>query len=632
MLQHQARHVPQLVRQPLTLLDRAPAEADVLGRGHLQQPVAGRVGAVPIDRLERVDPGAEALRHPPAVDGEHGRGDDHVGERDVAAEEEAGEEHPVLPQADDLAGGDVHVTRVVARELGGLRRPAERGDRPQRRREPGVEDVLAPLGRPEPGAALGAAVGRRPGDRDVTVGAAPDRQLMTPPELPREAPVGRVLERVGREAMLARRVEARPPLLQRVDRGGGELIHPTPPLAPDERLDPRVAALAGADRVPVALAALEPVVGAQPVEDLLLGRLLRQPLVLRPGGRVHPAVVADHHDRRTVGPDDAAVPPDLEVRRVVAGRDLQRAGAELRLDAGVREHRHHPADHRDDDLLADRVPVAGIVRMHGDGHVGEDRRRASRRDGDRAGAVDEGVADVRQRVVLLDVLDLEIGERGPVMRAPVDDPVGLVDPAAIPEKDEVGHDGLDVGVVHGETLARVVERAAETAELAHDHPAGAVEPLPRPLDEGLAADLLARRALGDQLLLDHVLGRDACVVVARLPERVEAPHPVPADEGVLHRAVQGVPEVELAGDVRRRHADDEALAPTGPGTGPVEAFCLPGLLPAPFDVVRLVPRLHHRSASLASRAGSPGSRPGRVGVRQTLRRARPRGRDRRRRR
>ena len=108
----------------------------------------------------------------------------------------------------------------------------------------------------------------------------------------------------------------------------------------------------------------------------------------------------------------------------------------------------------------------------------------------------------------------------------------------------------------------------------------------------LAADLLPRRALGDQLLLDHVLGRDAGVVVAGLPERVEAAHAVPADQAVLHRAVERVAHVELAGDVRRRHADHERLVAPRAGAGPVEALGLPELLPARLDPVRVVPRIH----------------------------------------
>ncbi|MDQ4018358.1 MAG: class I tRNA ligase family protein, partial [Actinomycetota bacterium] len=42
---------------------------------------------------------------------------DHIGERDVAHDLEPRPDHPVLPEADDLARGRVDVARVVAREL-----------------------------------------------------------------------------------------------------------------------------------------------------------------------------------------------------------------------------------------------------------------------------------------------------------------------------------------------------------------------------------------------------------------------------------------------------------------------------------------------------------------------------------
>ena len=236
------------------------------------------------------------------------------------------------------------------------------------------------------------------------------------------------------------------------------------------------------------------------------------------------------------------VAADLEVERIVAGRDLERAGAELAVDPLVRDDRHAPLDVRDDHLAADRVAVARVVRVHRDGDVGEDRRRPHGRDRDAvaAVAVRERVADREERVVHLLVHDLEVGDRRLVERAPVDDAVRAVDPAAIPEPDEERHHRADVVVVHREPLARVVERAAEAAVLAHDRAAGLLEPLPRALDERLAPEVLSREALLRELLLDDVLRRDAGVVVARLPERVEAAHPVPADEDVLERAVERV--------------------------------------------------------------------------------------------
>ena len=82
------------------------------------------------------------------------------------------------------------------------------------------------------------------------------------------------------------------------------------------------------------------------------------------------------------------------------------------------------------------------------------------------------------------------------------------------------------------------------------------------------------------------------MVVARLPERVVALHAVPADEDVLERAVQRVAHVEVAGDVRRRDADDVGLVAARAGSGRVEALVLPGLLPARLDALGLVQRIH----------------------------------------
>src|SRR5581483_10647983 len=154
-------------------------------------------------------------------------------------------------------------------------------------------------------AALGASVGGRPGAGQVAVGARPDRDLVAPPELARDAPVGRLLERLDREAVLRLGVVADAALAQRLDRRPGQLVHPAPPLGRDERLDARVAALARADRVPVALAPLELPPLLEPGDDAAIGFALVEPL----------EALGDH---AAVGPDDrergqVVVAPDLEV-------------------------------------------------------------------------------------------------------------------------------------------------------------------------------------------------------------------------------------------------------------------------------------------------------------------------------
>ena len=242
--------------------------------------------------------------------------------------------------------------------------------------------------------------------------------------------------------------------------------------------------------------------------------------------------------------------------------------------------------------------------MHRHGDVGEDRRRTDGRDRDVPRTVGERVARVGERVVHVLVDDLEVGDRGLVEGAPVDDPVRAVEPAALPQVDEEPHHGLDVRVVHREPLAVVGERRAQAAELAHDRPAGALEVIPDALDERLPAELLPRRPLAQELLLDDVLRRDPGVVVAGLPERVEALHPVPADEHVLDRAVERVAHVQRAGDVRRRHGDHERLVAPRAGAGAEETFVLPRPLPAFLDAPRLVPRIH-RTAILRRRCLPP---------------------------
>src|SRR5262249_60473534 len=101
-------------------------------------------------------------------------------------------------------------------------------------------------------------VGRWAGADAVAVRAGPDGDLVPPPEWARHTPVGCLLERLDRKAVLALGVEADPPRTQRLDGGAAELVHPAPPLWRHERLDPGVAALAGRHRVAGALPAVRP--------------------------------------------------------------------------------------------------------------------------------------------------------------------------------------------------------------------------------------------------------------------------------------------------------------------------------------------------------------------------------------
>src|SRR5262249_43975696 len=111
----------------------------------------------------------------------HERVDDDVREGNVAHQLEAGEDHPVLPEADDVPRGRVQIAGIEGAQVLGVVRPTQGRERPQPRREPRVEHVLAPnqLVR-APLATRGRLVF---GARPVTVWTLPERKLVAPPDL-----------------------------------------------------------------------------------------------------------------------------------------------------------------------------------------------------------------------------------------------------------------------------------------------------------------------------------------------------------------------------------------------------------------------------------------------------------------
>ena len=273
--------------------------------------------------------------------------------------------------------------------------------------------------------------------------------------------------------------------------------------------------------------------------------------------------------------------PTSKSLKSCAGRDLHRARALLRVGIFVGDDRDAAADERQDRELADQVLVALVLGMNGHGHVAEHRLGTRGRHGDEAvGHALDGVADVPEVALDLDLLHLEVGDRGLELRVPVHKALVLVDQALLVEVDEDLQHGLRQALVHGEALARPVAGGAEALELAHDGAAGLLLPLPDPLDEFLAAEVAALDlALGELALDDHLRG-DAGMVHARLPQHVLAAHALEAAEDVLDRVVEGVPHVERAGHVRRR--DDDRV---GYGVLAILAAGLEGLglLPAGGD-------------------------------------------------
>ncbi len=225
----------------------------------------------------------------------------------------------------------------------------------------------------------------------------------------------------------------------------------------------------------------------------------------------------------------------FEVVEIVRGRYLDGAGALLGIGIFVGDDRNAPADQRQDRVPVDQIPVALVVRMHGDRGVAQHGLGPRGRDGD------EGVVEPLQRIfeipqlaLDLDLLHLDVGERGQELGVPMDQPLVLVDQAGLVELHEHFEHGARQRFVHGEALPRPIARRAQSPELPGDGAAGFLLPFPHALDEGLATHGAPARLLAlHQLALDHHLGRDPGMIGAGLPEHVASAHALEPHQHVL---------------------------------------------------------------------------------------------------
>ena len=190
---HKARCVPELVAEVAHGFALLNVEAHVVsGRVAGDEVEAQRVRAVGLDHFERINAVAEGLGHLASLTVAHKAVNKDGLERLLLHLLHAGEDHSRDPEEDDIIARDHDARGVPIVEVGGLFRPAHRGERPERRAEPCVEHVLIAGDVP---AVAALALGRvLTGDGDMAaVGTVPRGYLMTPPELTGDAPVMDIL-------------------------------------------------------------------------------------------------------------------------------------------------------------------------------------------------------------------------------------------------------------------------------------------------------------------------------------------------------------------------------------------------------------------------------------------------------
>ncbi len=294
---------------------------------------------------------------------------------------------------------------------------------------------------------------------------------------------------------------------------------------------------------------------------------------------------------------------DLEIVEVMRWRDFHGARAFLGIGIFVGDNGNLAPDQRQDDVLADQVGIALIVRIHRDRGIAQHRLRPRGGDHDEAGRILgieslalQRIAQIPETALDLDLLHLEIGNRGQQFRVPIHQPLVLVDqPFAMQLHEHFCHCARQA-LVHRKAFARPVAGGAEPLQLIDDDAAALGLPLPDPLEEFGAAHVAAARFLAlHQLPLDHHLGGNAGVIGTGLPQHVAAAHPLEAAQNVLQRVVERVPHMQRAGHVRRRDHDGEGSCVTSLGPTGLER---PGFLPQAghtgFDIGGLVVLLDHR--------------------------------------
>ena len=160
--------------------------------------------------------------------------------------------------------------------------------------------------------------------------------------------------------------ELRPAVLNRFDAGFRQGFRIREPLVGQIGLQRHAGAVAVGHVVPVLLDPLDQALRFEIGHDLAAGFEPVEPAISLRRAIVDPRVgVEDVHHLQPVAL------ADFEIVEIVRRSDLDHAAALFRIGIVVGHDGQAPADQRQDGVFADQVPVALVLRMHGDGGVAQ---------------------------------------------------------------------------------------------------------------------------------------------------------------------------------------------------------------------------------------------------------------------
>ena len=210
------------------------------------------------------------------------------------------------------------------------------------------------------------------------------------------------------------------------------------------------------------------------------------------------------------------------------------------------------------------IQRGGRIRVHRHGRIAQHRLRPRGGQGHvlwLAGlGIDDGIVEIPEIARHGLVEDLVVADGRLQHGVPVHQPLAAIDQSVAEHLEERMPHRPGALRIEGEAGPLPVAAAAHFLELAEDPLFVVVLPLPDAGHEPFAAELVAAELfLLQQAAFDHGLRGDARMIGARHPQGFEALHPLLADEDVLQGVVQGVAQVQGAGDVGRRDDDRVGL-------------------------------------------------------------------------
>ena len=410
-----------------------------------------------VDQVQRVQDIAFGLGHLLAFGIPHQAGDIDLPERHVAHELQSHHDHPGDPEENDVETGNQDAGGVKPFEFPGLFRPAQRGEGPQRRGKPGIEHVRVPgqfHGVTQP--VFFPDVGLVPADVNIAAGVVPGRDAVPPPQLARDAPVVDVAHplEVGLGPVL--RDEADITVFHGGDGRVGQGLDFYVPLVGEVRFDHCAGTVAARDHQGVVLDFLHQIQGFK-VLDHLPARIIavHSPVCGR-------AVFINHGvNSEDIQQWQVVALPHFIVIEIMGRRDLDAAGAELRVHVVVGYHRDGAVRQGQFHCLPHQFPVTLVVRVYRHRSVAQHGFGTRRGHHQTAVAVAARVADVPEMPFFLFGQHLQVGDGRVQHRVPVHQPLAAVDEALVVQADKHFLHRMGKPFVHGETLPAPVHGRAQ---------------------------------------------------------------------------------------------------------------------------------------------------------------------------